>query len=60
MVGVMGHTVGGGVEFMFAPSWSAKVEFEYYELGRVNMIAPVGAFRNDEHTIKLGVKLALR
>lgn len=50
-----GYTVGGGLEYMFAPSWSAKVEYQYYELGRVNMIAPVAAFRNDEHTIKLGV-----
>lgn len=50
-----GYTVGGGLEYMFAPSWSAKLEYQYYDLGRVNFVAPVGSFRNDEHTIKLGV-----
>jgi outer membrane immunogenic protein len=50
-----GYTVGGGLEYMFAPNWSAKVEYQYYDLGRVNFIAPVANFRNDEHTIKLGV-----
>lgn len=54
-----GYTVGGGIEYMFAPSWSAKVEYQYYELGRVNIVAPVAAFRNDEHTIKLGVNWRL-
>lgn len=50
-----GYTIGGGIEHMFAPNWSAKVEYQYYDLGRVNFIAPVGNFQNDEHTIKLGL-----
>src|SRR6202051_499244 len=25
-----GYTVGAGLEYMFAPSWSAKVEYQYY------------------------------
>lgn len=49
-----GYTVGAGLEYMFAPSWSAKVEYQYYDFGRVNSVV-FGGFRNDEHTIKLGV-----
>src|SRR4051812_41703317 len=25
-----GYTVGGGLEYMFAPNWSAKAEYQYY------------------------------
>lgn len=58
-----GYTVGGGVEYMFAPSWSVKAEYQYYDFGRTNFLAiPVaggpafgGSFRNDEHTVKVGV-----
>ncbi len=28
-----GWTVGGGIEWAFAPAWSAKVEFDYYGFG---------------------------
>jgi hypothetical protein len=28
-----GWVVGGGLEYMFAPSWSAKVEYDYYDFG---------------------------
>ena len=31
----VGWTVGGGLEWMFLPNWSAKVEYLYYDLGRV-------------------------
>jgi outer membrane immunogenic protein len=31
----VGWTAGGGVEWMFAPNWSAKVEYLYYDLGNV-------------------------
>jgi outer membrane immunogenic protein len=30
-----GWTAGGGFEWMFAPHWSAKVEYLYYDLGSV-------------------------
>ncbi|PPD42889.1 MAG: outer-membrane immunogenic protein precursor [Methylocystis sp.] len=30
-----GWTAGGGVEWMFMPNWSAKVEYLYYDLGSV-------------------------
>lgn len=29
----VGWTVGGGIEHMFAPSWSVKAEYLYYDLG---------------------------
>jgi outer membrane immunogenic protein len=49
-----GWTAGGGVEWMFAQNWSAKAEYLYYDLGRMQMyggaailvrnnIGPVGA-----------------
>jgi outer membrane immunogenic protein len=32
----VGWTAGGGLEWMFWPNWSAKVEYLYYDLGSVN------------------------
>jgi outer membrane immunogenic protein len=31
----VGWTAGGGIEWMFLPNWSAKVEYLYYDLGTV-------------------------
>ena len=28
-----GYTVGAGLEYMFAPNWSAKLEYQYYNFG---------------------------
>jgi outer membrane immunogenic protein len=55
-----GYTVGGGLEYMFAPSWSAKVEYQYYNFGSTTFTggpAPIiGArFRDDEQTVKAGI-----
>lgn len=56
-----GYTVGAGLEYMFAPNWSAKVEYQYYNFGNTTFTAStspeiVGArFRNDEHTVKAGI-----
>jgi outer membrane immunogenic protein len=55
-----GFTVGGGLEYMFAPSWSAKVEYQYYDFGNTTFTsgpAPVvGArFHDDEHSVKAGL-----
>jgi outer membrane immunogenic protein len=55
-----GYTVGGGLEYMFAPNWSAKAEYQYYNFGNTTVTTGpadiVGArFRNDEHSVKLGV-----
>jgi outer membrane immunogenic protein len=34
----VGWTVGGGLEWMFAPNWSAKGEYLYYDLGSVTTV----------------------
>lgn len=56
-----GYTVGAGFEYMFAPSWSAKLEYQYYNFGSTNFVtgpAPLvaaGTFRDDVQTVKLGI-----
>jgi outer membrane immunogenic protein len=55
-----GYTVGAGLEYMFAPNWSAKAEYQYYNFGSTSFTSGpadiVGArFRDDEHTVKVGV-----
>jgi outer membrane immunogenic protein len=35
----VGWTAGGGLEWMFSPNWSAKVEYLYYDLGSVSYSA---------------------
>jgi outer membrane immunogenic protein len=55
-----GYTVGTGLEYMFAPSWSAKVEYQYYNFGDTTFTAGPAAlvgskFHDDEHTVKAGV-----
>jgi outer membrane immunogenic protein len=35
----VGWTAGGGLEWLFAPNWSLKVEYLYYDLGRVTFAA---------------------
>jgi outer membrane immunogenic protein len=58
----VGYTVGGGLEYMFAPAWSAKVEYQYYNFGNTNVTsalaglpAPGASYTDDIHTVKLGV-----
>src|SRR6266480_1736810 len=55
-----GYTVGAGLEYMFAPSWSAKAEYQYYDFGSTTFTTGPAAivgkrFRDDDHTVKLGV-----
>ena len=59
-----GWTVGGGIEYAFAPNWSVKGEYNYLDFGtnRVTLTCPVcgaGFFlkdvRQDIHTAKLAV-----
>jgi outer membrane immunogenic protein len=55
-----GYTVGAGVEYMFAPSWSAKIEYQYYNFGSASFVTPValapfGSFTTDDHTVKAGL-----
>jgi outer membrane immunogenic protein len=55
-----GWTVGGGLEYMFAPNWSAKAEYQYYNFGSTTFTsgpAPIvgSRYRDDDHTVKVGV-----
>jgi outer membrane immunogenic protein len=55
-----GWTVGAGLEYMFAPNWSAKAEYMYYNFGSSRFVTPValapfGSFRTDDHTVKVGL-----
>jgi outer membrane immunogenic protein len=55
-----GYTVGAGLEYMFAPNWSAKAEYQYYNFGSTTFTGGpaeiVGSrFRDDEHTVKAGI-----
>jgi outer membrane immunogenic protein len=41
----VGWTAGGGLEWLFAPNWSLKVEYLYYDLGSVTYaLAPIQQF----------------
>lgn len=63
----VGWTAGGGLEWMFWPNWSAKVEYLYYDLGTVRSSAVVVApaldwgyvantrTRFDGHVVRAGV-----
>jgi len=58
-----GYTLGGGLEYMFSPSWSAKAEYMYTSLGgeTYNLLGeqlPSGNI--DFHTIKVGVNYHFR
>jgi outer membrane immunogenic protein len=55
-----GYTVGAGLEYMFAPSWSAKIEYQYYNFGSSTFTSGpadvVGTrFTDDVHTVKAGI-----
>lgn len=55
-----GWTIGAGAEYMFAPSWTVKAEYQYYDFGDSRFLAPAalvpfGTFQNDQHTVKVGV-----
>jgi outer membrane immunogenic protein len=55
-----GYTLGGGLEYMFAQNWSAKLEYQYYRFDNNQLLVGtplllVGNFRDEEHTIKLGL-----
>ncbi|RTL80154.1 MAG: porin family protein [Hyphomicrobiales bacterium] len=43
----VGWTAGGGLEWMFMPNWSAKVEYLYYDLGTVTQNFAMAATNNN-------------
>jgi outer membrane immunogenic protein len=56
-----GYVLGGGVEHLFSPRWSAKVEYQYIDLGSDKITATSGtssATLNAEHvynSVRLGL-----
>ncbi len=55
-----GWTVGGGLEYLFTPNWSLKGEYMYYNFDHYRfttpvVLAPFGEWRNDIHTVKVGL-----
>jgi outer membrane immunogenic protein len=58
-----GYTLGGGLEYMFAPNWSAKGEYMFTSLGgeTYNLLGGQLASGNiDFHTVKAGVNYHFR
>jgi outer membrane immunogenic protein len=58
-----GYTVGGGLEYLFTPSWSAKAEYMYTSLGCETYNfggVPFDSTNIDFHTIKVGVNYHFR
>jgi outer membrane immunogenic protein len=58
-----GYTLGGGLEYLFSPSWSAKAEYMYTNLGSENYnllgdSLPSGTI--DFHTVRVGVNYHFR
>jgi outer membrane immunogenic protein len=58
----VGWTVGAGVEWAFAPDWSARLEYDYYDFGTnaatmndVNNGSGPLSFKTTMQTVKLGV-----
>ncbi|MBR1137797.1 MULTISPECIES: outer membrane protein [Bradyrhizobium] len=57
-----GYTVGAGLEYMLAPNWSTKLEYQYYDFGTARFVAPSpgrlvrnGTFDSTLHTVSVGV-----
>lgn len=52
-----GYTLGGGIEYQFAPNWSFKTEYLYVDLGKQTVEAPTGSYttETDFHTVRAGV-----
>ena len=58
-----GYTIGGGLEYLFTPSWSAKAEYMYTSLGGETYNFggfPLDSPNLDFHTIKVGVNYHFR
>ncbi len=60
-----GYVVGAGLEYMFAPNWSAKVEYNYYNFGSKGVttyspitgiaVEPATIRSTDLHVVKAGI-----
>jgi outer membrane immunogenic protein len=58
-----GWTAGAGVEWAFADDWSARLEYDYYDFGRANVLmsdatngfASIVTYRQSAQMVKLGL-----
>jgi outer membrane immunogenic protein len=61
-----GYVAGGGLEYKFAPAWSAKIEYQYLNFGKNDPVrpdgrtwgsfAPFGTIEEDAfHTVRFGL-----
>jgi outer membrane immunogenic protein len=55
-----GYTIGGGLEYMLSPAWSAKVEYQYYDFGTTHVTSNLAinstvGYRDAMQTVKLGL-----
>ena len=55
----VGWTAGGGVEWLFLPNWSVKVEYLYYDLGSVTYgLSPLANFTTGGTLFTLGAPVS--
>jgi outer membrane immunogenic protein len=60
-----GWTIGLGAEYMFAPNWSAKIEYNYIDLGKSTIqfdpsdLLNRSEFNDTIHTVKVGINYHL-
>ncbi|MEP6836776.1 MAG: outer membrane beta-barrel protein [Bradyrhizobium sp.] len=58
-----GWTAGAGVEWAFTDNWSARLEYDYYDFGRANVLmsdaanvfSSIVTYRQSAQTVKLGL-----
>ena len=62
-----GYAVGGGLEYVFAPGWSAKLEYQYIDLGNQSLSNIASNLRTDStkvdnnfNTLRVGVNYHLQ
>jgi opacity protein-like surface antigen len=62
-----GYAVGGGVEYVFAPGWSAKLEYQYVDLGDQSLSSVASDLTTDRtkvdnsfNTLRVGLNYHLQ
>ncbi len=58
----LGYLVGGGAEFAFDANWTAKLEYNYFNLGTdttTNTDGDVFVHRNDAHLVRFGLNFLI-
>ena len=57
----IGWTAGGGVEYLWNPAWSVKVEYQFFDFGTNSSVIDTYAFDNrlEINTVKVGLNYHL-